>query len=208
MYSDDIIVVLTPDKNILKIEDYLLNAINAVLAPSWDQAGFSRRLIWLEISSTNKILELNPKINWMAVKQLKGVPKLLKADDGTEHSIIEPLHVYFSELNGSTDPIDSFSIIPSPRNKRIAAYWSNLRKDRLGWWKSFFQDMIDLDIFNPVHVNCIRYCLMNILREEMKRVATQWNQHILSKSQNGGPCGRPDAMNFLPHLYEAICYIQ
>ena len=41
MYSDDIIVVLTPDKNIRKIEDNLLNAINAVLAPSGDQAIFN-----------------------------------------------------------------------------------------------------------------------------------------------------------------------
>ena len=38
MYSDDIIVVLTPDKNIWKIEDNLLNAIDAVLAPGGDQA--------------------------------------------------------------------------------------------------------------------------------------------------------------------------
>ena len=38
VYSDDIIVVLTPDKNIRKIEDNFLNAINAILAPSGDQA--------------------------------------------------------------------------------------------------------------------------------------------------------------------------
>ena len=38
VYSDGIIVVLTPDKNIRKIEDNFLNAINAVLAPSGDQA--------------------------------------------------------------------------------------------------------------------------------------------------------------------------
>ena len=32
------------------------------------------------------------------VKQMKGKPKIIKADDGTKHSVIEPLHVYFSEV--------------------------------------------------------------------------------------------------------------
>ena len=60
--------------------------------------GYSRRIIWLEVASTNKMLELIAKYYLDAVKQMKGKPKIIKADDGTEHSVIEPLHVYFSEV--------------------------------------------------------------------------------------------------------------
>ena len=41
--------------------------------------GFSRKLIWLEVTSSNK--------------ELQGVPKKIKADEGTEHSLIE-LYAY------------------------------------------------------------------------------------------------------------------
>ena len=60
--------------------------------------GYSRRIIWLEVAATNKIPELIAKYYLDAVKQMKGKPKIIKADDGTEHSVIELLHVYFSEV--------------------------------------------------------------------------------------------------------------
>ena len=60
--------------------------------------GYSRRIIWLEVVATNKIPELIVKYYLNAVKQRKGKPKRIKTDDGTEHSVIEPLHVYFSKV--------------------------------------------------------------------------------------------------------------
>ena len=47
---------------------------------------------------TNKMPELIAKYYLDAVKQMKREPKTMKADDGTKHSVIEPLHVYFSEV--------------------------------------------------------------------------------------------------------------
>ena len=60
--------------------------------------GYSRRIIWLEVASTNKVPELIAKYYLDALKQILGKPKIVKADNGTEHSIIEPLHTYFSEV--------------------------------------------------------------------------------------------------------------
>ena len=37
-------------------------------------------------------------------------------------------------------------------------------------------------------------------------MAEEWNEHIISKSSNGGPSGRPDAMYFLPHLFDCQDY--
>ena len=31
----------------------------------------------------------------------------------------------------------------------------------------------------------------------------QWNSHIISKSRNSVPRGRPDSMFYLPNLFEA-----
>ena len=34
----------------------------------------------------------------------------------------------------------------------------------------------------------------------------EWNEHVISKSTNSGPSGRPDTMYFLPHLFDCRDY--
>ena len=60
--------------------------------------GYSRRIIWLEIAATNKMPKLIAKYYLDVVKQMKEKPTIIKDNHGTEHSVIEPLHVYFSEV--------------------------------------------------------------------------------------------------------------
>ena len=60
--------------------------------------GYSRRIIWLEVASTNNVPELIAKYYLDALKQILGKSKYVKADNGTEHSLTEPLHTYFSEV--------------------------------------------------------------------------------------------------------------
>jgi len=55
--------------------------------------GFSRRIIWLEVNSSNKLPETIAKFYLDACRKLKGIPVKIKADDGTEHALIEPIHV-------------------------------------------------------------------------------------------------------------------
>ena len=81
----------------------------------------------------------------------------------------------------------------------------------MGWWKSFFQDMAGMGLHNPsdqVQVECLRYCFTNTIRKQLNTVANKWNQHIISKNMNGGPSGHPDAMFFLPHLYNAENHLE
>ena len=71
--------------------------------------------------------------------------------------------------------------------------------------------MIDLDVYDPsdpVILDCARFCFMGILRKELLTVANDWNQHLISKSKNDGPSGRPDTIFFLPHLFETQNYLQ
>ena len=105
--------------------------------------------------------------------------------------------------------MNSFSIVPLTHNQRIEAYWSKLRQDKIGYWQDFFRDMVDLELFNSASralVDCLKFCFIGVLRKELKEMAEEWNEHIISKSSNGGPSGRPDTMYFLPHLFDCQDY--
>ena len=101
--------------------------------------GFSRRLIWLEVPSFNKKLEIIGKFSLDAVRQLQSIPKQVKADDSTDHAIIQPIHILLGDPVGDNNSVNSFSIVPSTENQGIEAYWSKLGQDRIGWWQDFLQ---------------------------------------------------------------------
>ena len=171
--------------------------------------GFSRRLIWLEVSSSNKKAEIIGKFYSDAARELQSIPKKLKADDGTEHAIIQPIHILLRDAVRDNNSVDSFSIVPSTHNQRIEAYWPKLQQDRIDWLQDFFRNMVDLELFNPasrVLVDCLKFCFVGVLRKELKKMAEEWNEHIISKISNGGPSGRPDTMYFLPHLFDCQDY--
>ena len=89
--------------------------------------GFSRRLIWLEVSSSNKKAEVLGKFYLDAVRQLQSIPKKLKADDGTEHAIIQPIRILLQDSVGDNNSVNSFFIVLSTHNQQIKACWSKLR---------------------------------------------------------------------------------
>ena len=95
-------------------------------------------------------------------------------------------------------------------NQRIEASWWNFKSERPGWWKHFLQNLLDLELFDPtdpVQVDCLRFCFIELFREEVTEVATAWKQHIISHHKNGGLTERPDIMFFLAHTYDTIDYL-
>ena len=139
-----------------------------------------------------------------AVRSLEGIPLQIKADNGTEHSLIEPIHLHLSALNENLE-INHFSIITSPQNQKIESYWSVLQRDRLGWWRRFLQDLIGLELLNtddPVALDFLHDCFMGIIRNELNSVNEDWNTHIISRCHKSGPTGRPICMYYLSHLYD------
>ena len=118
--------------------------------------------------------------------------------------MIELIHLRLSGLNGNLE-INHFSVITSPQNQIIKSYWSVLQRNRLRWWRQFFQDLVDLELLNtddPVVLYRIHYCFIGIIRDEMNSVKDDWNSHIISRCHNSGPTERPSCMYHLPHLYD------
>ena len=60
--------------------------------------GYSRRKLWLEVAAPSKVPELIAKHYFDAIKQMERKRKIVKADKDTEHSVTQPLHVYFSKV--------------------------------------------------------------------------------------------------------------
>lgn len=159
---------------------------------------------------TNKNPQVIGKYYLDAILQIGGVPQRMRSDDGTENSIVEALQIFLrSQHDDEHAGLASFSIGTSTSNQRIEAYWSHLIRDGPGWWVNFFKDLRDFDLYNdsdPVQVDLIRFCFMDIIRDELHKVAKMWNQHIIAPSKfgnNNGPRGRPGVMFFLPHLFNS-----
>ena len=51
-------------------------------------------------------------------------------------------------------------------------------------------------------MDCILYCFMGNIREELNSVKEDWNNHIISRSHKSGPTGCPSCMYYLSHLYD------
>ena len=151
--------------------------------------GFSRRLIWLDVGTTSNNPEVITKFYLDAVKQVGGLPRKVRSDDGTENGMVAAVHIFLRSSHSDEDAgLGCFLTGRSTANQRIEAHWSHLVKDGPGWWITIFKDLRDFRLFNdsdPVHVDCIRFCFMPFLRKELYQVAEFWNQHIISSSKFG-----------------------
>ena len=60
--------------------------------------GFSRKVLWLEVETSNEKPEIVAKFYLKCVEEAAGIPVTLKVDDGTAHSIIEQIHAYLTGM--------------------------------------------------------------------------------------------------------------
>lgn len=99
----------------------------------------------------------------------------------------------------------------STSNQRIEAWWSQLRKSGADWWIKYFKDLRDLGIYcdgEIIHEQCLKFCYMKIIQDELHGVARHWNIHCIRPSNNlESPSGRPDTLYFLPEVNRTRNYI-
>ncbi len=174
--------------------------------------GFSRRLLWLEVSTTNKHPNVVVDYFLSTVQQLGGVPRLVRTDKGTENIWISVMQKLLRmDQDDNLAGYKSFIEGRSTANQRIEAYWSKLRLGGGGWWMNFFKDLRDSGVYadhDPLHQECLKFCFMNVLRRELNSIAEMWNVKDIQVKKNAQLYGgKPDVMYFLPDVYGKKNYL-
>ena len=104
--------------------------------------GFSRRIMWLVVASTNSDLRFVAKYFLDTIRQIKGAPSIMRADYGTENVKVASIQRFLRrDGTDSFAGINSFMYGKSESNQRIEAWWGQLRKNSTDWWikKSVFR---------------------------------------------------------------------
>ena len=163
--------------------------------------GFSRKVIWLYVTRSNNYPDNIAAYYLDSVKELGGCPRKLNTDLGTENGTMAGIHCFF--MNNE----DSHQYVASPKNQRIEAWWSFLRKNWSNWWINFFKDLIEREILNtsdPIQRECIWFCFSNLIQASLNEVKESWNTHYIRKSRHDTICGRPNAIYSLPEAHGGV----
>ena len=174
--------------------------------------GYSRRILWLEVGTTNKDPKVTAQYFLDYVKQVGGVPRIVRGDAGTENVTVCGIQRFLRK--NSTDCFSgekSFMYGSSLSNQRIESWWSQLRKSNTDWWIEFLRGIREEGLYddtNYVHVQCMLYCFMPLLRDELNSVMKLWNTHRIRPSTNQeSPPGRPDVLYSVPELTNTQDYL-
>lgn len=173
--------------------------------------GFSRKIMWLEIGPTNNHPQVIALYYVQALIEHNAVPCILRTDRGTENVHLEKIQKF---LRRDGDDMlaaeNSFVYGRSTANQRIEAWWSILRRQCITYWINLFKDMDTVGLINcddKVHVNCLRFCFAELIRKDIKRVANEWNSHVIqSKHKVVNLPEIPDKMYYLPGEYETTSF--
>lgn len=175
--------------------------------------GYSRRIMWLEVDHSNNNPCTIAKYFLKTVRCIGGTPRIVRGDCGTENCYVDAIQRFFREGHGDVFAGDnSFMYGRSVSNQRIEAWWSILRRMNTDFWINYFKDLREIGLYgddNILHVQCLKFCFMPLIREELHRVAELWNLHRIrpQSSNRDSPAGRPEILYFLPELNGKVSYI-
>ena len=165
--------------------------------------GWSRKLLWLSVGSTNNDPKVVASYFIGTISQLELRPKCMRSDRGSENVVISGIQRFFNR--GNVDGgLSSFQYGTSVRNQRIESWWSIFRRNRANFWMNFFKDMCDQLLYDPSvlwEVSLFRYCFIGIVQTELDETLELWNNHRIRKVRNSEcPSGRPNVLYLLPNL--------
>lgn len=175
--------------------------------------GFSRRIMWLNVSSTNHNSGVILRYYLNCVEKTEGCPTVIRLDRGTENVKMAAVQYAFrenhlDELSGEK----SFRFGTSPANIRIESWWSQLRRHKTGWWIHVFKEMEQLGLFDRVydtHRKCLALVFVPILERELKEFVHYWNSHHIRPSRHGDCLGGiPNDLYEMPLHYGCQNYLK
>ena len=164
--------------------------------------GYSRRAMWLDVGPSNNDYRIIAQYYTECVQQIGGTARVIRGDCGTENVHVAALQRFFNNDE------QSFVYGKSCYNQRIEAFWGMLRRGCVDWWINFFKDLRDSGLFcdaDDIQVECLKFCFISMLREELYEFAMEWNLHRIRKSVNAeSPGGQPDVLYFLSSMTDDV----
>ena len=165
--------------------------------------GYSRRILWLEVASSNNNPEIIAHYFCKYVLLLGSTASIIRSDKGTQNVNVAAIQRFYrrfqvDEFSGEK----SFMYGRSTSNQRIEAWWGILRKSCTDWWIRYFKDLRDMGLYNDddeFERECLKFCFMQVIQKELNVIARNWNLHRIRPSNNAeSPSGIPDVLYFNP----------
>ena len=165
--------------------------------------GFSRRILWLEVASSNNDPRIVVQYFLDYTRQLGGTARIVRGGRVSENGNLAAIQRFFQWSMNDDFPGDkSFMYGKSTANQRIEAWWGRLRQGCAEWWITFFKDVRDSGLYyddDIIHRECLKFCFMDVIQSELHRAALEWNvRRILPSSNVESPSGKPDVLYFVP----------
>ena len=165
--------------------------------------GWSRKVLWLQVGYTNK----DPKIVcnfYMDQVEQVGIPVLVCLDRGTENGTLMDIQTLLRSEHNDTFSNRPVRVGSSVHNQRIEQWWGYLRRNFTQFYMSLFKDLRDSGILNvgdPLHIECLRFCFNQLLQTELTQVKEHWNLHVIRKQKNlQVPHGKPEFLYSNPEV--------
>ncbi|KAJ8043469.1 hypothetical protein HOLleu_10563 [Holothuria leucospilota] len=168
--------------------------------------GFSRKVLWLYAGPSNNNPRFIAYFFLSYIRRLRGVPKIVRADRGTENCHLRDLQKALRwHHRDSFRRNKSFMYGRSTSNQRIEAWWGQLKRTSTNFWINLFRGLQDdgsFDNSDQIHVECLRFCFTDLIQSDFNKVLQEWNQHSI-RHQNGVliPSGKPDEMYYTPEVF-------
>ncbi|XP_051170486.1 uncharacterized protein LOC127287539 [Leptopilina boulardi] len=171
--------------------------------------GFSKKVIWLRVSRTNNNPNVIGSYYLTAIEKHGFLPTLVRADNGTEATLMEDMHMALRyHHDDECAGIKSFIRGKSTRNQRIESYWRQFRQHMGEFYMQLFKTMEEENLFradSPLHIECLRYCFGKLIQDDMELTRKEWNEHRIRKQNNRDVAGGiPDEMFKWPENYGAV----
>ena len=161
--------------------------------------GFSHRILWLEIVSSNNDPRVVAKLFFNCVKELQFCPTVLRTDRGTENGIMATTQCFLRRNHqDSHSEVKAHRYGSSHSNQRIEAWWTMLRKDLV--------DHGLLDTSSVLHLQCLWFCFYPLMKKALNEIRESWNCHYVRKSRHHTVPGIPNQLFFLPESVGAVDY--
>lgn len=140
------------------------------------------------------------------VVQLKGIPKIIRMDRGTENNTLADIQTLLGSRPDDSVPCTMFG--SSNHNQRIERFWGTLRKVLLQIYMDLFGDLELaglLDMSNQTELECLAFCFLNVIRKDLYMQSCIWDTHRI-RAMKGSllPSGIPQFLYDYPacHGYE------